>query len=270
MRLVLLRHGESEWNSKNLFTGWVDVDLTPFGEEQARQGGRLLRKAGLLPTVVHTSLLTRAVRTGNLALEAAGRVWIPAGRHWRLNERHYGALQGKEKGAILQKYGEERFRLWRRSYDVPPPPVDPDDEWQVASDPRYAGLPRDLMPQAESLADVIARLLPYWYDVIAPDLRAGHTVLVVAHSNSLRALVAHLDRLDREEVMALNIPTGIPLRYDLDDDLTPVQRGGRYLDPEAAAMGAQAVADQGVRGRRDRAVGHLVDTDHFWTYGHTK
>ncbi|MFG1708576.1 phosphoglyceromutase [Nonomuraea sp. M3C6] len=244
MRLVLLRHGESEWNSKNLFTGWVDVDLTPFGEEQARQGGRLLHQAGLLPTVVHTSLLTRAVRTGNLALEAAGRVWIPARRHWRLNERHYGALQGKEKRTILQEYGEERFRLWRRSYDVPPPD-DPDDEWHVRNDPRYAGLPRDLVPRAESLADVVARLLPYWYDVIAPDLRAGYTVLVVAHSNSLRALVAHLDRLDREEVMALNIPTGIPLRYDLDDNLEPVLRGGRYLDPEAAAVGALAVADQG-------------------------
>jgi 2,3-bisphosphoglycerate-dependent phosphoglycerate mutase len=243
--LILLRHGESEWNSKNLFTGWVDVDLTPFGEEQARRGGQLLREAGLLPTVVHTSLLTRAVRTGNLALEAAGRVWIPATRHWRLNERHYGALQGKEKKATLKEYGEERFQLWRRSYDVPPPPIGPDDEWQVASDPRYAGLTRDLMPRTESLADVIARLLPYWYDVIAPDLRAGQTVLVVAHSNSLRALVAHLDGLSREEVMALNIPTGIPLRYELDENLTPVERGGRYLDPEAAAEAAQAVANQG-------------------------
>jgi 2,3-bisphosphoglycerate-dependent phosphoglycerate mutase len=243
--LVLLRHGESEWNSKNLFTGWVDVDLTPFGEEQARQGGLMLREHGLLPTAIHTSLLTRAVRTGNIALEAAGRAWIPARRHWRLNERHYGVLQGKEKRTILQEYGEERFRLWRRSYDVPPPPVGPEDEWQVADDPRYAGLPRDLMPRTESLADVIARLLPYWYDVIAPDLRAGLTALVVAHSNSLRALVTHLDRLSREEVMALNIPTGIPLRYDLDKDLAPVERGGRYLDPEAAAIGARAVADQG-------------------------
>jgi 2,3-bisphosphoglycerate-dependent phosphoglycerate mutase len=243
--LVLLRHGESEWNSKNLFTGWVDVDLTAFGEEQARQGGRLLREAGLLPTVLHTSLLTRAVRTGNIAAEAAGRAWIPARRHWRLNERHYGALQGKEKRTILLEDGEERFRLWRRSYDVAPPPIGPDNEWQVASDPRYAGIPRDLLPRTESLADVIARLLPSWYDVITPDLRAGHTVLVVGHSNSLRALVSHLDRLNREEVMALNIPTGIPLRYDLDEDLAPVERGGHYLDPEAAAVAAEAVADQG-------------------------
>jgi 2,3-bisphosphoglycerate-dependent phosphoglycerate mutase len=243
--LILLRHGESEWNSKNLFTGWVDVDLTAYGEEQARQGGRLLREAGLLPTVVHTSLLTRAVRTGNLALEAAGRVWVPARRHWRLNERHYGALQGRAKPAILQEYGEERFRLWRRSYDAAPPPIGPGDVREVAGDPRYAGVSRALLPRSESLADVIARLLPYWYDVIVPDLRAGRTPLVVAHSNSLRALVAHLDRLSREEVLSLNIPTGIPLRYDLDGDLAPVARGGRYLDPEAAEAGARAVADQG-------------------------
>jgi 2,3-bisphosphoglycerate-dependent phosphoglycerate mutase len=258
MTLVLLRHGESEWNSKNLFTGWVDVDLTPSGEEQARHGGRLLSEAGLPPTVVHTSVLTRAVRTGNLAIEAAGRGWIPVRRHWRLNERHYGSLQGKEKTAILREYGEERFRLWRRSYDVAPPPIGPEDEWEIACDPRYAGVPRDLLPRTESLTDVIARLLPYWYDVIVADLRAGHTVLVVAHSNSLRALVAHVDRLDHEEVMALNIPTGIPLRYDLDEDLGPLPRGGRYLDPEAAAEGAAAVADQG-----------SVDSDQFldlWSY----
>jgi 2,3-bisphosphoglycerate-dependent phosphoglycerate mutase len=253
--LILLRHGESEWNSKNLFTGWVDVDLTPYGEEQARHGGRMLREAGLLPTVVHTSLLTRAVRTGNIALEVAGRVWIPARRHWRLNERHYGALQGKEKSAILQEYGEERFRRWRRSYDAAPPPIRPEDEWQVTSDPRYAGPARGLLPRAESLADVIARLLPYWYDVIVPDLRAGQTVLVVAHSNSLRALVAHLDRLSPEEVLSLNIPTGIPLRYELDEDMAPVERGGRYLDPEAAAVAAQEVADQGRSEARRPAYG---------------
>ncbi|NRQ31804.1 phosphoglyceromutase [Nonomuraea sp. NN258] len=242
--MVLLRHGESEWNAGNLFTGWVDVDLTPSGAEQARRAGRLLRRAGLPPTVAHTSLLTRAVRTGDLALAAAGRAWAQVRRNWRLNERHYGALQGKDKREILREYGEERFRLWRRSYDVPPPP-DPDDAWHVRDDPRYADLPRDLLPRAESLADVAARLLPHWYDGIVPDLRAGHTVLVVAHSNSLRALVAHLDRLDREEVMGLNIPTGIPLRYDLDEDLRPLQRGGRYLDPAAAAAGALAVAGQG-------------------------
>jgi 2,3-bisphosphoglycerate-dependent phosphoglycerate mutase len=245
--LILLRHGESEWNSKNLFTGWVDVDLTPYGEEQARDAGRMLRAAGLAPDVTHTSLLTRAVRTGNLVVEAAGRAWVPARRHWRLNERHYGALQGREKRSILQEYGEERFTLWRRSYDAAPPPIGAEDAWQVTGDPRYAGVPRGLLPRTESLADVIARLLPYWYDVVVPDLRAGRTALVVAHSNSLRALVAHLDRLSREEVLSLNIPTGIPLRYDLDGDLVPVERCGRYLDPEAAAAGARAVADQGRR-----------------------
>ncbi len=243
--LLLLRHGESEWNSKNLFTGWVDVDLTPFGEEQARRAGRMLREAGLPPTVVHTSLLTRAARTANIVLDAVGRSWVPSRRHWRLNERHYGALQGREKTAIVQEYGAEQVRLWGDTYNTATPPTPPTDEWQVANDPRYAGLPRDLMPRTESLADVIARLLPYWYDVIVPDLRAGRTVLVVAHSNSLRALVAHLDRLSPEEVLTLNIPTGIPLRYDLDEDLVPVERGGRYLDPEAAVVAARAVADQG-------------------------
>lgn len=243
--LILLRHGESEWNSKNLFTGWVDVDLTPAGEEQARDAGRMLREAGLAPAVTHTSLLTRAIRTGNIVLDTTGRSWAPSRRHWRLNERHYGVLQGREKRAILQEHGEERFRHWRRSYDGAPPPIGPDDEWQILRDPRYAGLARDLLPRTESLADVIARLLPYWYDAIVPDLRAGRTALVVAHSNSLRALVAHLDRLSREEVLSLNIPTGIPLRYELDEDLAPVERGGRYLDPEAAAAGARAVADQG-------------------------
>ena len=237
--LLLLRHGESEWNAKNLFTGWIDVGLSPYGEDEARAAGRLLRDAGPPPTVVHTSVLTRAVRTAGLALEAAGRGWVPAARHWRLNERHYGALQGREKRAIRQEYGEERFRRWRRSYDAAPPPGEAPD------DPRYAGVPRGALPRTESLADVIARLLPYWYDVIVPDLRAGHTVLVVAHSNSLRALAAHLDRLSPGEVLALNIPTGIPLRYDLGGDLAPAVRGGRYLDPDAAAAGAQAVADQG-------------------------
>jgi 2,3-bisphosphoglycerate-dependent phosphoglycerate mutase len=243
--LILLRHGESEWNAKNLFTGWADVDLTPYGEEQARQAGRMLREAGLPPDVLHTSLLTRSVRSGTLAAEAAGRAWIPVRRHWRLNERHYGALQGKEKRAILREYGEERFRLWRRSYDAAPPPIGPGEEWEVTGDPRYAAVPRALLPRTESLADVLARLLPYWYDVIAADLRAGRTALVVGHSNSLRALVAHLDRLSPEEVLSLNVPTGIPLRYELGEDLAPAGRGGRYLDPEAAVVAAQEVADQG-------------------------
>jgi len=244
--LVLLRHGESDWNRKNLFTGWVDVDLTPLGEEQARLGGLELAKAGVLPTVVHTSLLTRAIRTSNIALESCNRSWLPVKRHWRLNERHYGALQGKDKKATLQEYGEEQFMLWRRSYDIAPPPISPDDEWDVSTDERYAQLARDLVPRSECLQDVVGRLLPYWYDAIVPDLRAGETVLVAAHGNSLRALVMHLDRLSEQEVVGLNIPTGQPLRYDLDDeDLAPVVRGGTYLDPEAAAAAAAAVAAQG-------------------------
>ncbi|MCW2776410.1 MAG: phosphoglycerate mutase 1 family [Frankiales bacterium] len=244
--LVLLRHGESEWNKKNLFTGWVDVDLTEVGEEQARLGGRLLKESGVLPTVVHTSLMTRAIRTANLALEASSRNWLPVKRHWRLNERHYGDLQGKDKKAVRDQYGEEQFMLWRRSYDVPPPPIDPANEYDVRTDERYALLARDLVPRTECLQDVVQRLLPYWYDAIVPDLRAGETVLVAAHGNSLRALVMHLDGLSREEVVGLNIPTGQPLRYDLDDDsLTPTVPGGTYLDPEAAAAAAAAVAAQG-------------------------
>ncbi|MDP9416927.1 MAG: phosphoglyceromutase [Actinomycetota bacterium] len=243
--LVLLRHGESEWNSKNLFAGWVDVDLTPAGKEQARRAGALLRQAGLLPSVLHTSLLTRAIRTGAIAVHAARRAWIPVRLHWRLNERHYGALQGEDRKAVRARYGEEQFLLWRRSYAVPPPPLEPGSEWDVSADPRYAGVPPDLLPRTESLADVAARLLPYWYDAIVPDLRARQTVLVTAHGNSLRALVAHLDRLSHEEVLRLNIPTGMPLCYDLDDDLLPTERGGHYLDPDAAAKAAAEVADQG-------------------------
>jgi 2,3-bisphosphoglycerate-dependent phosphoglycerate mutase len=243
--LVLLRHGESDWNNKNLFTGWVDVDLTEKGEEQARLGGLQLAEAGLLPTVLHTSLLTRAIRTSNIALEACGRSWIPVKRHWRLNERHYGALQGLDKAATREKYGEEQFMLWRRSYDTPPPPIEPGSEWDVSGDERYRHLTRDLVPRTECLADVVARMLPYWYDAIVPDLRAGETVLVAAHGNSLRALVAHLDGLSREEVVGLNIPTGQPLRYELDEDLRPTVKGGQYLDPEAAEAAAAAVAAQG-------------------------
>jgi len=244
--LILLRHGESEWNQRNLFTGWVDVDLTELGEEQARLGGVALKEAALLPTVVHTSLLTRAIRTCNLALEACDRNWIPVQRHWRLNERHYGALQGKDKKATLQAYGEEQFLLWRRSYDVPPPPIEPGDEWDVSADERYALLARDVVPRTECLRDVVGRMLPYWYDAIVPDLRARESVLVVAHGNSLRALVMHLDRLSESQVVGLNIPTGQPLRYDLSDaDLAPQVPGGTYLDPTAAAAAAEAVASQG-------------------------
>ena len=243
--LVLLRHGESEWNAKNLFTGWVDVDLTDLGNEQARLGGLELHKVGLLPTMAHTSLLTRAIRTANLALESCNRSWIPVKRHWRLNERHYGGLQGKDKKATLAEYGEEQFQLWRRSYDVPPPPIEVGSEWDVSSDPRYAHLTTDLVPRTECLSDVVHRMLPYWYDAIVPDLQAGEVVLVAAHGNSLRALVMHLDRLSEQEVVSLNIPTGQPLRYDLDDDMHPTNPGGTYLDEQAARAAADAVAQQG-------------------------
>jgi 2,3-bisphosphoglycerate-dependent phosphoglycerate mutase len=243
--LVLLRHGESVWNKKNLFTGWVDVDLTELGEEQARLGGLQLQSAGVLPTVLHTSLMTRAIRTSNIALESCERSWIPVKRHWRLNERHYGALQGKDKAQVRAEFGEEQFMLWRRSYDTPPPKIEVGSEWDVSGDPRYAHLTTDLVPRSECLKDVVHRMLPYWYDAIVPDLQAGEVVLVVAHGNSLRALVKHLDGLSEQEVVGLNIPTGQPLRYDLDDDMHPTNPGGTYLDPEAAAAAAEAVARQG-------------------------
>lgn len=244
--LILLRHGESEWNARNLFTGWVDVDLTDKGRQEATRGGQLLAENGLLPDVVHTSLLTRAIRTSALALEAADRMWIPVRRSWRLNERHYGALQGKNKKETLEQFGEEQFMLWRRSYDVPPPPIAPDDPYAQTHDARYAALPPDARPATECLADVVQRLMPYWQDVIVADeLRNGRTVLIAAHGNSLRALVKHLDGISDEDIAGLNIPTGIPLVYKLDDDLRPVVRGGEYLDPDAAASAAAAVAAQG-------------------------
>jgi 2,3-bisphosphoglycerate-dependent phosphoglycerate mutase len=243
--LVLLRHGESEWNAKNLFTGWVDVDLSAQGESEARRGGELLRSSGLLPDVVHTSLLRRAIRTAELGLYTADRQWIPVRRSWRLNERHYGALQGKNKKQTLETYGEEQFMLWRRSYDVPPPPIADDDQFSQIADPRYAALPDELKPRTECLKDVLERTLPYWYDAIVPDLLAGGVVLVAAHGNSLRALVKHLDGISDEAIAGLNIPTGIPLRYDLDEAMRPITAGGEYLDPEAALEAAAAVANQG-------------------------
>ena len=243
--LILLRHGESEWNSKGLFTGWVDVDLTELGMAEATRGGKLLAEADLLPDVVHTSLLKRAIKTSQLALDACGRTWIPVVRNWRLNERHYGALQGKNKKDTLDEYGEEQFMLWRRSYDTPPPPIDPDDQFAQTHDPRYAALPPDSRPATECLADVVTRLIPYWEDVVVADLRAGKAVLIVAHGNSLRALVKHLDGISDEDIAELNIPTGIPLVYRLDEDLRPIVRGGEYLDPDAAAVAAAAVAAQG-------------------------
>jgi 2,3-bisphosphoglycerate-dependent phosphoglycerate mutase len=243
--LILLRHGESEWNAQNLFTGWVDVDLNEKGEREALRGGELLKESGLLPDLVHTSLLRRAIRTSQIALDAADRHWIPVTRNWRLNERHYGALQGKDKKATLAAYGEEQFMLWRRSYDVPPPAIEPDNEFAQTHDPRYAWMPPEILPATECLKDVVHRLLPYWEDVIVPDLRTGKVVLVAAHGNSLRALVKHLDGISDADIAGLNIPTGIPLVYRLDGDLKPTVPGGEYLDPEAAATAAAAVANQG-------------------------
>jgi 2,3-bisphosphoglycerate-dependent phosphoglycerate mutase len=242
--LILLRHGESEWNAKNLFTGWVDVPLSDKGRDEAASGGRQLLDNDLLPDVVHTSLLRRAITTANLALDVADRHWIPVRRSWRLNERHYGALQGKDKKQTLEQYGEEQFMLWRRSFDEPPPPIEDDDEFSQAGDPRYASLGDD-MPATECLKDVIARMLPYWESDVVPDLRAGRVVLVAAHGNSLRAIVKHLDQISDDDIAGLNIPTGMPLVYDLDDDMQPTEKGGRYLDPEAAAAAAEAVANQG-------------------------
>ena len=242
--LVLLRHGESDWNAKNLFTGWVDVPLSDKGEAEARRGGELLAAEGLLPDVVHTSLLRRAISTANLALDACDRHWIPVRRDWRLNERHYGALQGKNKKQTLAEFGEEQFMTWRRSYDTPPPPIEAGSEWSQDADPRYAGLGADL-PATECLKDVVDRMLPYWETAVVPDLRAGRTVLLAAHGNSLRALVKHLDDISEADIPGLNIPTGIPLVYELDEDLRPLTRHGRYLDTDAAAAAIAAVANQG-------------------------
>ena len=243
--LILMRHGESEWNASNQFTGWVDVALTDKGRAEATRAGELLVEHDLLPDVLYTSLLRRAITTANIALDAADRIWIPVVRDWRLNERHYGALQGLNKADTLAKFGEEQFMLWRRSYDTPPPPIEPDSEYSQTNDPRYADLPE--VPLTECLKDVVERFVPYFEGTIVPELRAGKTVLIAAHGNSLRALVTYLDGMSYEDVVGLNIPTGIPLRYDLDSDLKPTVVGGTYLDPEAAAAGAAAVAAQGAK-----------------------
>ncbi len=242
-RLILVRHGQSEWNLANRFTGWVDVPLTDKGRSEGEAASQLLKDEGLLPDVVHTSLLKRAIHTVNLILEGIDRDWIPVRRSWRLNERHYGALQGLNKAETVEKHGEDKVLLWRRSFDVPPPALDPSDERHPSHDPRYAGLPPELLPPAECLKDVIDRMLPYWYDAIVPDLRAGQTVLVGAHGNSLRALVKHLEGISDADILKLNIPTGLPRYYELNDDFSV--KSVRYLgDAAAAAARAEAVANE--------------------------
>jgi 2,3-bisphosphoglycerate-dependent phosphoglycerate mutase len=247
--LVLLRHGQSEWNLTGLFTGWVDVDLTDLGREEAADGGRQLQAAGILPELLHTSLQVRAIRTAEIALDELKRKWIPVRRSWRLNERHYGALQGKNKKETAEEFGADQVKVWRRSYDVRPPPLAIDDPTS-GIDERYDDLPRDVLPRSECLRDVVARMLPYWHEAIAPDLRRGKIVLVAAHGNSLRALVKHFDGMSDADVVELNIPTGMPLVYELDDDLSPTTPvgvlgvKGRYLDPDAAVAAADAVKRQ--------------------------
>ena len=240
-KLILLRHGQSEWNAKNLFTGWVDVPLSDQGRQEATHGGELMKQENILPDIVFTSLLRRAIMTANLSLDAADRHWIPVKRSWRLNERHYGALQGKDKKAIRDEYGDEQFMLWRRSYSTPPPEIELGSEFSQDTDPRYSGEP---IPRTECLEQVLERLLPYWDQEIVPELKSGKTVMVAAHGNSLRAIVKHLDQISDEDISGLNIPTGVPLYYELDENLQPVKKGGTYLDPGAEAKIA-AVANQG-------------------------
>ncbi|MFV0451565.1 MAG: phosphoglyceromutase [Propioniciclava sp.] len=244
-KLILLRHGESEWNALNLFTGWVDVDINDKGIAEAKRGAQLLKEEDLLPDVLHTSLLRRAIHTAYLALDGCDRHWIPVRRHWRLNERHYGDLQGKNKAETLEQYGPDKFMEWRRSYDVPPPVISDDNSYNQYDDPRYADIDPALRPRTECLKDVVERMLPYWESDIKPDLAAGNTVLVTAHGNSLRALVKHLDGISDDDIAGLNIPTGIPLYYELDENFAPVNPGGRYLDPAAAAASIEAVKNQG-------------------------
>ena len=248
-KLVLLRHGQSTWNLENRFTGWTDVDLTPEGREEAHRAGVLLREAGYRFDVFHTSRLRRAIQTLQVVQDELSQQWVDVNRHWRLNERHYGGLQGLNKTETAEKHGEAKVLEWRRSYDIPPPPLEPTDPRHPAQDPRYANLAPDVLPATESLKEVVERMLPYWYDNIVPDLRLGRQVGVVAHGNSLRALVKHLDHASEAEIVELNIPTAIPLVYELDDNLKAIRH--YYLgDPEAAKRAAEAVAKQASAGKR--------------------
>jgi 2,3-bisphosphoglycerate-dependent phosphoglycerate mutase len=243
-KLILLRHGESIWNAKNLFTGWVDVELSEKGLLEAARGGQLLKEANLLPDVLHTSLLKRAIDTADIALTNCGRTGIPTKRSWRLNERHYGALQGKDKAATLKEYGQEQFQLWRRSFDVLPPAIADDDQYSQKNEEKYAHLGEQL-PKTECLKDVVARVVPYLMGEVAEDLKSGKTVLITAHGNSIRAIVKHIDCISDADIAGVNIPTGIPLYYEFDEDFEPITKGGRYLDPEAAKASIAAVANQG-------------------------
>ena len=243
-KIVLLRHGESTWNKENRFTGWTDVDLSEKGRGEAKRAGEVLRAEGFTFDVAFTSVLKRAIRTLWFVLDELDLMWIPTTKAWQLNERHYGALQGKDKAQVRDEFGEDQFMLWRRSYDQPPPPLAVDDEYSQVGDPRYADL-LETVPRTECLKDVVGRMLPYWYDAIVPDLRTGRTVLVAAHGNSLRALIKHLDGLSDEAVVGLNVPTGIPLLYELDETTLMPAGPSRYLDPEAAAAAIEAVANQG-------------------------
>jgi 2,3-bisphosphoglycerate-dependent phosphoglycerate mutase len=243
-KLILLRHGESIWNAKNLFTGWVDVELSEKGLLEAARGGQLLKEANLLPDVLHTSLLKRAIDTADIALKNCGRTGIPTKRSWRLNERHYGALQGKDKAATLKEYGEAQFQLWRRSFDVPPPAIADDDQYSQTNEPMYAHL-GELLPKTECLKDVVERVVPYLTGEVTQDLKSGKTVLITAHGNSIRAIVKFLDAISDADIAGVNIPTGIPLLYELNEKFEPITKGGRYLDPEAAQAAIASVANQG-------------------------
>jgi 2,3-bisphosphoglycerate-dependent phosphoglycerate mutase len=248
-KLVLLRHGESVWNKENRFTGWTDVGLTEKGTAEALESGRRLRAEGYVFDVAYTSVLKRAIETLWIVLREMDLMWIPVRRNWRLNERHYGALQGLNKAETAEKHGEEQVKIWRRAYATPPPALEPDDERHPGRDPRYASLTPDELPLTECLKDTVERMLPYWFDTIAPDVQAGQRVLVAAHGNSLRAMVKHLDGISDDEIVGLNIPTGIPLVYELNDDLTPIRH--YYLaDPEAVKAAEAAVAAQGKVGHR--------------------
>lgn len=255
MKLLLLRHGQSTANAEDSFSGWIDVPLSGRGEQEARAAADAMRSAGLFPSIVHTSLLQRSVRTANIVMDELDRAWVPVERTWRLNERHYGALQGRGRAEVLEEVGEEVFMRWRRSYGGRPPPGPPEGRAAICADPRYAHLPAGCLPDAESLRDVQLRLAPYWQDVLAPDVAHGRLPLVVAHGNSLRALCTILDGLTPGDVESLNIPTGVPLLYQLDERWRPVIRGGSYLDREAADRGVAEVAGQGRRARPDADAG---------------